>query len=44
MILVREAKLFLRWKATDRVNFDISEFAMSEFTDLSVSEEFSRGG
>lgn len=43
MILVRDAKLFLLWKATDRLNFDISQFAASEFVYSSESEEFSRG-
>jgi len=44
MIVVREAKLSRRWKAIDRVDFDISELAKSELNDLSESEEFSRGG
>ena len=44
MIVLREAKLSLRWKTTDRVDFDISEFAMSELICLSEPEEFSRGG
>jgi hypothetical protein len=43
MIVVKGATLSLRWKTKDRLDFYISEFTMSELTDLSVSEEFSRG-
>ena len=44
MIVVREAKLSRRLNTKDRVDFDIFEFSVSELTDLSVSEELSRGG
>ncbi len=44
MIVVREAKLFLRLEASERGDFDISEFSMSELTYLGESEAFSRGG
>jgi hypothetical protein len=41
MIVVKEAKLSLHWGTKDRLDSDISEFAMSELTDRSVPEEFS---
>jgi hypothetical protein len=40
-ILVREAKLVLRLEASEKVDFDISEFFMSELTYLSKSKAFS---
>jgi hypothetical protein len=44
MIVVKKAKLSLHWGTIDRLDSDISLFAMSELTDQSESEEFSRGG
>ena len=41
---LREVKLSFRLRTKDRLDFGIPEFGMPELTDLSVSEEFSRGG